>query len=255
MSSVSPAKENAAGLGSSIDAPRHIAIIMDGNGRWAQQRGKPRSMGHEAGVEALRRTVEAAGDLGLEYLTVYAFSTENWSRPDREVNFLMTLLKLYVKRDVAKLNREGVKVRMIGARDNLAPDILRLIEDAESLTANNQKLTLNIAFNYGARQEIINAAQMLAQRCLDGDLMPEQISSNDFETCLYTGGQPDPDLIIRTSGEHRLSNFLLWQSAYSELLFLDILWPEFESKHLDAAIDAFKARDRRYGAVKAGGEG
>ena len=225
---------------------------MDGNGRWAKSRGKNRSSGHEAGVEALRRTVEAAGDLGLECLTVYAFSTENWSRPALEVNFLMTLLKLYVKRDVARLNREGVRVRMIGRRDNLPDDILKLILDAEKTTAANSKLNLNIAFNYGGRQEILNAVKQIATRITEGSLSADEISEQDISANVYTAGQPDPDLIIRTSGEYRLSNFLLWQSAYAELLFLDVLWPDFDRHHLESAISQYRSRERRFGGVTSG---
>ena len=225
---------------------------MDGNGRWATQRGKPRSKGHEAGVEALRRAVEAAGDLGLEYLTVYAFSTENWSRPEREVNFLMTLLKLYVKRDVARLNREGVRVRMIGNRSNLGPDILNLILDAERKTEANQRLNLNIAFNYGSREEILSAARLIAESIEAGKLTASEVDETLFSRFLYTNTQPDPDLIIRTSGEQRLSNFLLWQGAYAELLFMDVLWPDFGREHLEAAIEAYRRRERRFGGVEAG---
>jgi len=222
---------------------------MDGNGRWAKRQGKGRSKGHEAGVEALRRTVEAAGDLGVDYLTVYAFSTENWARPQKEVNFLMTLLKLYVTRDVARLDRAGVKVQMIGQRDNLDGDILKLIVGAEERTKTNTKLHLNIAFNYGGRSEIISAIRRIAEAIEAGSLSSQQISEDAFSEFTQTAGQPDPDLIIRTSGEARLSNFLLWQSAYSELLFLDVLWPDFERSHLEEAIANFHARDRRYGAV------
>ena len=249
MTSPQPANDSVAGVPAGIKSPRHVAIIMDGNGRWAKAQGKKRSAGHEAGVEALRRTVEAAGDLGLESLTVYAFSTENWSRPALEVNFLMTLLKLYVKRDVARLNRAGVRVRMIGRRDNLPDDILKLIVDAEKTTESNSKLNLNIAFNYGGRQEILHAVQQVAGRVAAGELAADAITDEDFSRQVYTAGQPDPDLIIRTSGELRLSNFLLWQAAYAELLFLEVLWPDFDRQHLEDAIEQFRARDRRYGGV------
>ena len=222
---------------------------MDGNGRWAKKRGKARSKGHEAGVEALRRTVEAAGDLGLRHLTVYAFSTENWTRPAREINFLMSLLRLYVQRDVARLDREGVRVRMIGRRDDLTPDILKLISNAEDRTKGNDALNLNIAFNYGGRAEIIHAAKSLAADCASGVLQPDDITDEMLSDRVFTAGQPDPDLIIRTSGEIRLSNFLLWQSAYAELLFLDIFWPEFGRAHLKHAIEVFNNRSRRYGGL------
>ena len=229
--------------------PRHVAVIMDGNGRWAKRRGKNRSSGHEAGVEALRRAVEAAGALGLESLTVYAFSTENWTRPAFEVNFLMALLKMYVKSDVARLKREGVRVRMIGRRDDLPDDILKLILDAEQSTSGNSKLNLNIAFNYGGRQEIVGAVQRLAAKVADGSLAPDSITEQDISNHVYMADQPEPDLIIRTSGEFRLSNFLLWQSAYAELLFLDVLWPDFDREHLEQAIAEFRSRDRRFGAI------
>ena len=253
MTSPQPANESVAGAPAGIVNPRHVAIIMDGNGRWAKSRGKNRSSGHEAGVEALRRTVEAAGDLRLECLTVYAFSTENWSRPAFEVNFLMTLLKLYVKRDVARLNKAGVRVRMIGRRDNLPDDILKLILDAEKTTEGNSKLNLNIAFNYGGRQEILSAVQRVAVEISEGRLAPGEITEQELSRLVYTAGQPDPDLIIRTSGEYRLSNFLLWQAAYAELLFLDVLWPDFDRQHLEQAIEQFRSRDRRYGGVNSGG--
>ena len=222
---------------------------MDGNGRWAEKQGKVRSRGHEAGVDALRRTVQAAGDIGLEYLTVYAFSTENWSRPDKEVNFLMTLLKMYVNRDVARLNREGVRIRMIGRRDNLKPDILALIADAEKLTEHNSKLNLNIAFNYGGRDELVLAMQSLSKKIMTGELAPSDLSETIIGSELQTSDQPDPDLIIRTSGESRLSNFLLWQSAYSELLFMDVLWPDFGHSELSEAIANYMKRERRFGSV------
>lgn len=248
MTSVLPASEPDTHRADG-SAPSHVAIIMDGNGRWARQQNKGRSKGHEAGVEALRRTVEAAGDLGVEYLTVYAFSTENWSRPKKEVNFLLALLKMYVTRDVARLDRAGVKVRMIGRRDNLDDDILKLITSAEDKTKLNSKLTLNIAFNYGGRSEIVQAVKLISQQVKAGDMTAEQITEDTFSGFVQTAGQPDPDLIIRTSGEARLSNFLMWQSAYSELLFLDVLWPDFGRSHLEQAIETYNTRDRRYGAI------
>ncbi len=254
MTAPQPANHGVAGSPAGEQGPRHVAIIMDGNGRWAKRQGKNRSLGHEAGVEALRRTVEAAGDLGLDCLTVYAFSTENWSRPALEVNFLMTLLKLYVKRDVARLNKAGVRVRMIGRRDDLPADILKLIVDAEKTTETNSELNLNIAFNYGGRQEILNTIQEIAARVVDGSLPLESVNEEEVSRHVYTAGQPDPDLIIRTSGESRLSNFLLWQAAYAELLFLDVLWPDFERRHLEAAIADFRSRDRRFGGVTNGSE-
>lgn len=227
--------------------PAHVAIIMDGNGRWAKLRGRPRTFGHAEGVEALRRTVEAAGDLGVRYLTVFGFSTENWRRPAEEVNALFDLLRLYVARDLDKLVKEGVRVRVIGERQGLQNDIAGIIEDAESRTARNDKLTLTIAFNYGGQNEIARAARKLVEEALSGRLAPADIDPARFETYLDTADLPAPDLVIRTSGESRLSNFMLWQSAYAELVFLDVLWPDFDQAALEAAIAQYAGRERRYG--------
>lgn len=227
--------------------PGHIAIIMDGNGRWAEARGLPRRVGHQQGVEAVRRTVRAAGDLGIRYLTLYGFSSENWSRPPEEVNDLMGLLRIYIRKDLAELVGNGVRIRIIGERENLAPDIIKLIEDAEARSAANDKHFLTIAFNYGARQEILRAARDLAARVERKELAPDQIDEAVFADALLTSGLPDPDLVIRTSGEKRLSNFLLWQSAYSEFLFDDVFWPDFDRRHLVEAIIAYAERDRRFG--------
>jgi undecaprenyl diphosphate synthase len=226
-----------------------VAIIMDGNGRWARSRGRPRTFGHREGVEALRRTVEAAGDLKLPYLTVFGFSTENWNRPTEEVHTLMDLLRLYVQRDLDRLVREGVRIRVIGHRTGLSADILRIIDNAESKTAHNSDLNLTIAFNYGAQNEIARAAQRLAQDVASGILKPEQVNEAALAARLDTAGLPEPDLIVRTSGELRLSNFMLWQAAYAELVFLDILWPDFDRAALEAAINEFKRRERRYGGA------
>ncbi len=231
------------------DQPQHVAIIMDGNGRWARSRGRPRTFGHREGVEALRRTVEAAGDLKLPYLTVFGFSTENWNRPTEEVHTLMDLLRLYVQRDLDRLVREGVRIRVIGHRTGLSADILRIIDNAESKTAHNSDLNLTIAFNYGAQNEIARAAQRLAQDVASGILKPEQVNEAALAARLDTAGLPEPDLIVRTSGELRLSNFMLWQAAYAELVFLDILWPDFDRAALEAAINEFKRRERRYGGA------
>jgi undecaprenyl diphosphate synthase len=227
--------------------PQHVAIIMDGNGRWAKKRGRPRTFGHAEGVEALRRTVEAAGDLGVRFLTVFGFSTENWRRPAEEVNALFDLLRLYVARDLDKLAKEGVRVRVIGARHGLQPDIAGIIEDAESRTAHNDKLNLTIAFNYGGQDEITRAARMLAQEAVAGRIAPKDISPEMFEAHLDTAGLPPPDLLVRTSGESRLSNFMLWQSAYAELAFMDVLWPDFDRAALEEAIAFYSRRERRYG--------
>lgn len=229
--------------------PRHVAIIMDGNGRWARQRNRPRTFGHAEGVEALRRTVEAAGDLGVEYLTVFGFSTENWRRPVEEVNALFDLLRLYVARDLDKLAREGVRVRVIGGRDGLQSDIASIIENAEARTHHNSKLNLTIAFNYGGQDEIIRAAKHFAEDVAAGKLKASDINAEIFKSYLDTDDLPAADLLIRTSGEFRLSNFMLWQSAYAELVFLDVLWPDFGKDALSQAIDTYRARDRRYGGT------
>ncbi len=229
--------------------PAHIAIIMDGNGRWAHARGLPRAAGHRAGVEALRRTVRAAGEMGTQWLTVYAFSSENWSRPKEEISDLMGLLKLFIRRDLAELHQNGVRVRIVGSREGLEADIATLLTEAESLTARNTNMNLVVAFNYGARDEILRAARALAADARAGTLDPATIRLEDFEACLDTAGIPDPDLIIRTSGEQRLSNFLLWQAAYAEFVFLPCNWPDFGPEDLAAAIDLFERRDRRFGSV------
>lgn len=230
-----------------VPAPAHIAIIMDGNGRWAKQRSRPRTFGHSEGVEALRRTVEAAGELGVTHLTVFGFSTENWRRPIEEVNALFDLLRLYVARDLDRLSREGVRVRVIGERAGLQPDILRIIADAETRTQANDKLNLTIAFNYGGQDEIARAARRLAEDVAAGKLNAEDVNAERFESYLDTAGLPPPDMLIRTSGELRLSNFMLWQAAYTELVFVDVLWPDFNKQALEAAIETYRNRERRFG--------
>ncbi|MFD1701636.1 isoprenyl transferase [Methylopila henanensis] len=227
--------------------PSHVAIIMDGNGRWAASRGLPRVEGHRRGVEALRRAVEAAGKAGVRYLTVYSFSSENWSRPQDEVMDLMNLLRIFVRRDLAELHRSNVRVRIIGERSGLPADIEALLEEAETLTRRNDGLTLVVAFNYGGRQEIASAARRIAEDVASGALRPEQVDVAAVAARLHTTSIPDPDLVIRTSGERRISNFLLWQSAYAEYVFLPIHWPDFDGAAFDAAIAEFRARDRRYG--------
>lgn len=231
--------------------PAHVAIIMDGNGRWAKQRSRPRTFGHSEGVEALRRTVEAAGDLGVRYLTVFGFSTENWRRPAEEVNALFDLLRLYVARDLDKLTREGVRVRVIGERVGLQRDIAEIIDNAEAKTRHNDKLNLTIAFNYGGQDEIVRATRRIAEGVASGVLKPEEVTPKLFETYLDTADLPAPDMLIRTSGESRLSNFMLWQAAYTELVFVDVLWPDFGKAALAEAIDVFQRRDRRYGGSQA----
>ncbi|MGD9965483.1 MAG: isoprenyl transferase [Hyphomonadaceae bacterium] len=229
--------------------PRHLAIIMDGNGRWARQRSRPRTFGHTEGVEALRRTVEAAGEAGIEYLTVFGFSTENWRRPAEEVNALFDLLRLYVARDLDKLVREGVRVRVIGGREGLQRDIASIIEDAEARTRHNHKLNLTIAFNYGGQDEIARAARRLATDVSAGKLKASDIDAKLFESYLDTDELPPLDVLVRTSGEFRLSNFMLWQAAYAELVFLDVLWPDFGKDALNQALDIYRRRDRRYGGT------
>jgi undecaprenyl diphosphate synthase len=234
-----------------IAVPRHVAIIMDGNGRWAAARGLPRAEGHRRGVEALRRTVRAAGDLGIQFLTIFSFSAENWSRPSTEIRELMMLLRRFVRHDLAELNSNGVRVRVIGERENLADDIRRLLDEAEQLTKNNDKLILVVAFNYGARQEIARAAQRLAAAVSAGDLAVSAVTADKLASYLDAPDLPDPDLIIRTSGEQRLSNFLLWQAAYSELVFVPIYWPDFDHATLESAITEYRRRERRFGGLVA----
>lgn len=232
-----------------MTSPAHVAIIMDGNGRWAKARGLPRVAGHRAGVEALRNVVRAAPELGISFLTVYAFSSENWSRPQSEVSDLMGLLKLFIRRDLAELHRNGVRVRVIGDRESLQPDIRSLLEEAETLTLANTGLTLVIAFNYGSRDEIVRAARKLADAALRGEIQPHRIEAEDIADALDTAGMPDPDLVIRTSGEQRLSNFLLWQAAYSELVFVPCYWPDFGRDNLAEALRDFAGRERRFGGL------
>ena len=229
----------------------HVAIIMDGNGRWAQARGLPRFEGHRRGVEAVRKAVRAAIDFRVAYLTIYSFSTENWNRPSDEVSMLMGLLRRFIRNDLAELHGNDVRVRVIGRRAGLPPDIAALLAEAEELTRDNQRLTLVVAFNYGGRQEIVDAARSLARLAAAGGIDPASIDARAFEARLDTADIPDPDLIIRTSGEQRLSNFLLWQAAYAEFVFLPIHWPDFDKSAFQFALDEFSARERRYGGAGA----
>jgi undecaprenyl diphosphate synthase len=233
--------------------PAHVAIIMDGNGRWAKARGLPRLAGHRAGVEALRKTVRAAGEAGIGWLTVYAFSSENWARPKSEVSDLMGLLRLYIRRDLAELHQNGVRVHVIGEREGLAADIRALLEEAEALTSANTTLNLVIAFNYGGRNEIARAARRIATAVKSGGIDLDDISESLVAAHLDTSHMPDPDLVIRTSGEVRLSNFLPWQTAYSELVFLPCYWPDFSPHDLNEALKIYAARERRFGGVTAQG--
>jgi undecaprenyl diphosphate synthase len=228
--------------------PRHVAIIMDGNGRWAQARGLPRIAGHRQGAEAVRRTVRAAGELGIPYLTLFGFSSENWKRPLAEIDDLMGLLRHYLRGEIADLHKNGVRLRVIGDLARLAPDIVAMIANAEGLTGENSGVTLTIALSYGGRAEIVAAVRALAVRCADGVLAPDAIDEAVISQHLFTSGIPDPDLLIRTSGEQRISNFLLWQCAYSELVFTKTLWPDFGRADLEQAIADFGGRERRYGA-------
>lgn len=229
--------------------PTHIAIIMDGNGRWATRRGLPRVAGHRKGAEAVRRVMEAAREHGVSYLTLFSFSSENWSRPEGEVSELMQLLRFYLRGEIAQLHRNGVRLRVIGDRTRLAPDIITLIENAEFLTAGNRSLTLVLALSYGSRHEIVDAARQMARAVADGRMRVEDITESSLGAALYTRDIPDPDLVIRTSGEKRISNFLLWQMAYAELVFIETLWPDFGREDLDHAIQEYRRRDRRFGAT------
>lgn len=231
--------------------PSHIAIIMDGNGRWAKQRSLPRAAGHRAGVEAVRRVVRAAGELGVQCFTLFSFSSENWSRPQSEIDALMTLMKRFVHQDLTELHQNNVRVRIIGSLEGLDSEIAGLIEHTETLTAGNSGLQLVIAFNYGARDEIARAARALAEAVAAGRIDPASITPEALGAHLDTTGIPDPDLLIRTSGEQRLSNFLLWQSAYTELAFVETLWPDFGHDDLASAIDEYRRRERRFGGLSA----
>jgi len=237
--------------GNGAATPRHVAIIMDGNGRWAEQRGLPRSAGHSMGVEAVRRTVRAAIELGLQYLTIFSFSSENWSRPASEIDDLFGLMRRFIRRDLAELHQNGVRISVIGERDRVDPELLQLIDDAVDLTCDNTALNLVIAFNYGSRAEIAKAARRLAEQAAAGTIKPEEITPAAISAALDTHGVPDPDLLIRTSGELRLSNFLLWQAAYAEFVFLEAYWPDFGRELLEQAIDEFRRRNRRFGGVVA----
>ncbi|MEZ5648302.1 MAG: isoprenyl transferase [Alphaproteobacteria bacterium] len=232
-----------------LPLPCHIGIIMDGNGRWAQARGLPRTVGHRKGIEAVRSVVQAASDLSIPYLTLYGFSLENWSRPLLEINELMGLLRHYLRSELAELHQNGVRIRTIGDLARLPADIQALVRNAEVTTQNNTRLNLTIALSYGGRQEIINAVQCLAQAVAAGHLSPQAIDETIVRGALSTADLPDPDLIIRTSGEKRISNFLLWQSAYAEMVFVDTLWPEFGREDLVAAIREYQQRERRYGSA------
>ena len=229
--------------------PKHVAIIMDGNGRWAKQRGKERHEGHIAGAESVTAVIRAAGDAGVDYVTLYAFSTENWGRPEAEINAIMELFCYMVASRTEELVKEGVKVRIMGERSRFSPKVLSMIESIESDTAGGKKLTLIIAFNYSSRREMLLAAQDIARRAVAGEIKVEDIDEELFSNSLMTAGIPDPDLIIRTSGEYRLSNFLLWQASYAELYFPETLWPDFGKEEFQRALDIYAGRERRFGKV------
>lgn len=232
-----------------ISVPPHIAIIMDGNGRWARARGLPRTAGHKKGAQAVQRTLEAAIDLGVQYLTLFGFSSENWNRPEGEVFDLMGLLRRYLQSETAELHRKNIRIRVIGDRSRFSEDIVALIKGAEEMTAENDGLNLTAALSYGGRQDIATAARAIAEKVAAGELDPATIDEDALGQHLWTHDLPDPDLLIRTSNEQRISNFLLWQCAYTELVFTDFLWPEFGREGLEQAIAEYNRRDRRFGAV------
>jgi len=226
-----------------------VAIIMDGNGRWAKARNLPRTAGHQRGAEAVKRVAKAAVEVGVSYLTLFGFSSENWNRPAEEVNDLMGLLRYYLRSEISYLHENGVRLRVIGDRARLDPDIVDLITGAEDQTAGNTRLNLTIALSYGGRAEITQAARLLAEHVATGQLRPDQITQESFARHLFTSSLPDPDLLIRTSGEKRISNFLLWQAAYAEFIFLDTLWPDFSKEDFEDAVQEYQRRERRYGTT------
>jgi undecaprenyl diphosphate synthase len=231
--------------------PVHLGVIMDGNGRWAKARGKPRTQGHIEGVKSLRGLVELCITYGVANLTVFSFSSENWTRPKDEVSFIFNLLRRFVASDLQRLIRNNVRVRIIGSRSDLEPSLVRLIEDVEAKTAGNTGLNLIVAFNYGGKAEIADATRAIARAVAAGTIKPEEITEATIEAALYTAGLPDPDLIIRTSGEQRISNFLLWQAAYSEFVFVDEYWPDFNEASFVRVLETFALRDRRFGGIEA----
>ena len=234
---------------SQIKLPEHIGIIMDGNGRWAKQRGLPRSAGHTAGAQTFRKIARYCSNIGIKYLTVYAFSTENWRRPDKEVGALMKLFKEYMEESLADFRDDCIVMKFIGDRSAFSPELIELMEENEEISHDREGMVLNLAMNYGGRAELVTAVQEIARSVSEGSLSPDVIDEQVISDHLYTRGQPDPDLIIRPSGEHRTSNFLLWQSAYSEYVIMDVLWPDFKEEHLNKALIEFANRNRRFGGV------
>ncbi|WP_366656270.1 isoprenyl transferase [Fodinicurvata sp. EGI_FJ10296] len=243
--------KNTDSIDSLIGIARHVAIIMDGNGRWARARGLPRTAGHKAGVDSVKRVIRSAGEFGIDYLTLFGFSSENWSRPKDEVGALMSMLRAFLRSEIAQLHRENVQIRFIGDRSALAHDIVELIDRAENMTSQNTSLVVMIALSYGGRQELVAAMRSIAVDVAGGVLDPAEISEDTINGRLWTRGIPDPDLIIRTSGEQRISNFLLWQSAYSEFISLDTLWPDFSADDFRRSLQAYSQRERRFGDVTA----
>lgn len=232
--------------------PRHVAVIMDGNGRWAQARGLPRTMGHRAGIEAVKRTVRAAAEMKIPYITLFGFSSENWNRPADEVGELMRLLRMYLRAETVELHSNNIRLRVIGNRDPFESEIVDLIENAERLTAENTGITVTIALNYGGRMDIVQAASRFAAMCRDKGIAPDMKAAEEyFPLCLSTAETPDPDIMIRTSGEQRISNFLLWECAYAEMFFSPVLWPDFSRAELESIVREYAGRDRRFGSVKA----
>lgn len=229
--------------------PVHIGIIMDGNGRWAKKRGLPRSAGHKSGANNFRKITRYCSEIGIKYLTIYAFSTENWKRPEEEVKFLMNLFEQYIKEALSDFQKENIRIIFLGDKSKFSTNLKNLIDEVEKASKTKTGMTLNIAMNYGGRDEIVKAVKSLGEEVKKGKISPEEIDEESIAGKLYTCGQPDPDLIIRPSGEYRLSNFLLWQSAYSELIFMDILWPDFSTKDLDKALNEYSSRNRRFGGI------
>jgi undecaprenyl diphosphate synthase len=246
-----PATQQRAAVRPGLRIPAHVGVIMDGNGRWAQARGKPRTEGHVAGVRALRGLVESCINYGVGHLTVFSFSSENWTRPKDEISFIFGLLRRFVASDLEKLHRNNVRVQIIGSRDGLDDSLRRLIAEVEATTSMNTGLRLQVAFNYGGKAEIAEAVRRIASLVVTGRLKPEDITEETIGRALYTAGIPDPDLIIRTSGEQRVSNFLLWQSAYSELVFVEENWPDFNQATFLKVLEEYSGRDRRFGGVEA----
>lgn len=249
--SIDPATTAEVAQSPRLRIPAHLGVIMDGNGRWAKARGKRRTEGHVEGVKALRNLVELCINYGVAHLTVFSFSSENWTRPRDEVMFIFNLLRRFVASDLQKLIRNNVRVRIIGSREGLEPSLVRLIDDVEAKTADNTGLVLVVAFNYGGKAEIADATRRIAREVAAGRLSPDDITEKTIEAALYTAGLPDPDLIIRTSGEQRISNFLLWQAAYSEFVFVDENWPDFDERSFVRVLETFSARDRRFGGIEA----